>query len=83
MAKDLKQTLCDEANEYRYFAITVDSTPDLSPVDQLNFVIRYVTSDGQPGERFFGFIHIKSLKAEYLKETVLKVFNGLGLDIVL
>lgn len=83
MAKDLKQTLSDEAKEARYFAITVDSTPDLSHVDQLTFVIRYVTPDGQPVERFFGFIPIKSHKAEYLKETVLKVLNDLGLDIAL
>lgn len=30
VAKDLKQTLSDEAREARYFAIIVDSTPDLS-----------------------------------------------------
>lgn len=37
MVKDLKQTLSDEAKEARYFAITVNSTPDLSQVDQLDF----------------------------------------------
>jgi hypothetical protein len=40
MVKDLNQTLSDEAKEAQYFAITVDSTPDLSHVDQLTFVIR-------------------------------------------
>lgn len=61
----------------------MDSTPDLSQVDQLTFVIRYVTADSQPVERFFGFIPIKSHTAEYFKDTVLKVLSDLGLDITL
>ena len=40
MAKDLKQS--DKAKQARYFAITMDSTPDLSRVDQLTFTIRHI-----------------------------------------
>lgn len=40
----------------KYFSIIVDSTPDISNVDQLTFVIRYVAPDGSPNERFLTFI---------------------------
>lgn len=45
-------------------------TPDLSHVDQLTFVIRYV-KDRIPVERFLKFIPIKGHKSEYLAETIL------------
>jgi hypothetical protein len=83
MAEDLQQTLSDEVKKARYYAIIVDSTPDMSHVDQLTFVVIFVRSDGQPVELFFGFIPIKSHKAEYLKNTILEVLYKLGLGIKL
>lgn len=80
MAKKLEKSFSDEVKNAQYFSIIVDSTPDVSHVDQLTFVLRYVKSDGQIVERFFCFLPIKSHKAEFLKDTVLKKVSDLGLD---
>uniref|UniRef100_A0A0E9WJL0 DUF4371 domain-containing protein n=1 Tax=Anguilla anguilla TaxID=7936 RepID=A0A0E9WJL0_ANGAN len=36
----------------KYLSLVVDSTPDLTHIDQLTFVIRYVSQEGQVFERF-------------------------------
>jgi hypothetical protein len=33
-----------------YFSVSVDSTPDITHVDQLTFIIRYAKENGQPVE---------------------------------
>ena len=43
----------------------MDSTPDLSHVDQLTVILRYVLSEG-PVERFLTFINISSHTGEQL-----------------
>lgn len=54
----------------KHFSISVDSTPDLSYVEQLPFIIRYVKSRN-PVERFLKFVHIEGHKSECLAESVL------------
>lgn len=53
MAENVVQTIIKEA---RYFSISIDSTPDISHIDQLSFIIRYVNDQGEPVERFVCFI---------------------------
>lgn len=52
-------------------------------MDQLTFIFipRYVKADGGIVERFFDFVPIKSHKAEYTKDIILKRVSGFGLDI--
>ena len=38
------------------YSTSVDSTPDISHVHQLTFIIRYVQENGKPVERFIKFI---------------------------
>ena len=46
-----------------YFGLSVDSTPDLSHIDELSDVLRYL-KDGQRIERFLTFLELKSLNGE-------------------
>ena len=43
-----------------YWSLIIDSLPDVSHVDQLTFVIRYVLEDGSPigrfGVRFYSYV---------------------------
>lgn len=71
----LSSTICDEFIEIlvsrvtnyilgeikvaKYYSVCIDSTPDISHVDQLSMVLRYVRCDGNPVERFLGFISIE------------------------
>lgn len=62
----LSKTICDEFVEVmnekvvsvivevlkkkKYYALSVDSTPDITHSDQLTLIFRYVLSDGSPVE---------------------------------
>lgn len=70
MGKQVLKKIINEVKSAKYFSISVDSTPDLSHIDQLTFIIRYV-KDCVPVERFLKFIPIKEHKSKYLEETIL------------
>ncbi|XP_048512595.1 zinc finger MYM-type protein 1-like [Athalia rosae] len=80
MGKQVLMKIVDELKAAKYFSISVDSTPDLSHVDQLTVIVRYV-NDGIPVERFLQFLPIKEHKAEYLAETLLKFLGNYGISI--
>ncbi|XP_050064886.1 uncharacterized protein LOC126553816 [Aphis gossypii] len=42
ITKKMKNTIIQELVKSKYFSISVDSTPDISHVDQLSFMVRYV-----------------------------------------
>lgn len=63
--------ILSEIQDAKYFAISVDSTPDVSHCDQLVFCVRYV-KNGAPVERFLEFIPINQHNSEYLTDTVIK-----------
>lgn len=65
LAKKTLDVIIDEVKAARYYSVSVDSTPDLSHVDQLTVILRYVLSEG-PVERFLTFINISSHTGEQL-----------------
>jgi len=78
-----KKTLAQvihEINKAGYFSISVDSTPDMSHVDQLAVIVRYVL-DGKPIERFLTFIDIHSHTDANLAATLLRFFSENSIDI--
>lgn len=72
--------ILDEIRDARYFAISIDSTPDVSHCDQLVFCIRYVKND-KPVERFLQFIPINQHKSEYLTDTVIEFMQKNSIDL--
>ena len=56
MAKEITTKIVNEVKKAKYYSITVDSTPDVTHVDQLTFIMRYVQDDGTIVERFLKFI---------------------------
>jgi len=73
--------IVSEVKMAKYFSITVDSTPDVAHVDQLTFVLRYVSPEGHSQERFLKFLPIESHTGEALCESVLRVLEEMGIDI--
>lgn len=71
MAKKVHSVIIDEINVSGYFSLSVDSTPDLSHVDQLSIVLRYL-QDGQPVERFITFLELQNHTGEAMAQQVLK-----------
>ncbi|XP_033223026.1 zinc finger MYM-type protein 1-like [Belonocnema kinseyi] len=73
--------IVNEIIEAKYFSISVDSTPDISHIDQLTIVLRYVSSNGEVEERFLTFIPIVSHKGEEIAATILNFFKQYNIDI--
>jgi len=81
MAENLVQTIIKEVKKDRYFSISIDSTPDISHIDQLSFIIRYVNDQGEPVECFVCFIDKIGHKSQQMTETVILMFNKYDLNI--
>ena len=77
----MKATIAAEIQQAKYFSLIVDSIPDLSHIDQLTFVFRFVSEEGKTTERFIGFEPIKSYTGESLAGTVLAMLDSLNIDI--
>lgn len=46
MGEKTRQVIAEELRDANYFSVIVDSTPDLSHVDQLTFIFRFVSKQG-------------------------------------
>ena len=57
MAQKVHVLIVDEVKSSCYFSLSVDSTPDLSHINQLSVVLRYL-KDGQPIECFLTFLEM-------------------------
>ena len=56
MADKVRNSIVADIKQAGYFSISVDSTPDVSHVDQLTLIVRFVSpDDGLPVERFLQF----------------------------
>lgn len=56
LAKQILNEIINETKVSKYYSVIVDSTPDVSHVDQLSIVLRYVKPNGEPIERFVKFL---------------------------
>lgn len=82
MGSKVSNTIISEIKSSKYFSIIVDSTPDISHTDQLTFVLRYVSEDNEPVERFLTFIPIHGHSSQHLEETVTTYIQSIGLNIL-
>lgn len=80
MAKAVKDSLIDEVKRAEYFSLIVDSTPDLTHVDQLSLVVRYCLN-AKVHERFLGFVPIESHTGLYLFDTVMSLLTTNSISI--
>lgn len=81
MSQKVINTIIKEVKTSKYFSVIIDPTPDLAHIDQLSFIIRYVKTNGEPVERFIGFIENFGHKAESLANTIFKMLNKFDIDI--
>jgi len=79
MADKVRATILSELKEAKYFSVSVDSTPDLSHVDQLTVIVRYLLR-GQAVERFLTFLQLGSHKGDNLASNLLLYFQSETID---
>ncbi|XP_069945875.1 zinc finger MYM-type protein 1-like [Cherax quadricarinatus] len=71
MTKKVLNNIIAAVKTAKYFAISVDSTLDISHTDQLTFIVRFVDSSGKPVERFIKFIPLSGHDGETMMNVVL------------
>lgn len=81
MGEKVMSRIKEEIGRSMYFSVSVDSTPDISHVDQLTIIIRYVDMVAfAPVERFLTFLPISSHTGDNLAKTLLGFLHDNGID---
>ena len=81
MGEDVLSTICNDVHDAKYFSICVDSIPDVSHIDHLTIIVRYINQNGSTVERSLKFIPIHSHSGESLKENVIKTLHEMTLSL--
>ncbi|XP_020298432.1 uncharacterized protein LOC109862722, partial [Pseudomyrmex gracilis] len=81
LRKNLTKKIIEGVKLNKYYSISVDSTPDIRNIDQLVFILRYMTEDADPVERFIKFIPMSNHKASTIERTVMDTLSELDLHI--
>lgn len=82
MGKEVLSTIVEEVKSLIHYSISVDSTPDVTHVDQLTVTIRYVKSTG-PVERFLTFLPMYGHTGAQIADHLLKFLAEQGIPIEL
>lgn len=83
LAETVKSEIIAQVKAAHYYGIILDSTIDISHVDQLSFCVRYVDEDFKIHERFISFTDIKHSDSKFLFDSLKSILTNLGLDIKL
>jgi hypothetical protein len=69
MGSKVLAAFVNEIQKAKYFSISVGSTPDVTDIDQLTFILRNL-KNAVPKERFLLFIPIHGHKEDHLADVV-------------
>ena len=86
LANNVVQKIIHEVRNAKYYSIIIDSTPDVSHIEQLSFVLRYTYFDHHYRkveiiERFIGYVELGSTTGESIAHKIIENISKLGLDI--
>lgn len=80
MEEKVLDMIIREVKTAQYFSISVNSTLDVTHVDQLTMILRYVLPDGLV-ERFLQFIPIDNHSGAQIAEVILNFLSKLSIQI--
>ena len=87
LGKKVKDLILEEIKTAKYFSILLDSTPDVSHIDQMAFIVRYVKIDSnnevQVKESFLNFFPLHEKNADEITKSILNKLQQNGLDIMM
>ena len=82
MARQVKQEIIKRVQQAKYYSIILDCTRDVSRVEQMSLVLRYVdVNSGDIKEHFIGFIPVEKTTGADLADYVLSELKSLGLKL--
>ncbi|KAL4090707.1 hypothetical protein QTP88_025494 [Uroleucon formosanum] len=79
--KILKEEIVCEANAANAFSIIADESADISGVEQLTIVIRFLDKQSKIREEFLGFLPLDKLDAESVATKILSFLEDSGLNL--
>ena len=80
IADDVNKSIIQEIDNASLFAVSADTTPDLSNKDQMAIVCRFVDSNGFPKERLVNLEAVNSKTGEATADQIITALNAKGLD---
>ena len=86
LGKKVKHIILEEMKAAKYFSILLNSIPDVSHIDQMALIVRYVKVDGsevQIKESFLNFFPLHKKNANEITKSILDEFQQNGLDIMM
>ena len=84
--KKEKHLILEEIKAAKYFSILLDSTPNLSHIDQMALIVRYVkvdSSEAQIKESFLNFFPLHRKNADEIIKSILDELQQNGSDIMM
>lgn len=82
LAVEVNKKIISNVQISKYYSLIIDSTPDVSHVDQLTSILRYVDEIGLSTERFLHFFENTGHKGIAMKDAVLKFLLECGIEIL-
>ena len=84
VAKTLEKELMTQLTKAKYYALSLDCTPDISHKEQMTVILRFVQCDEEDGvtvkEAFLGYLRVDNSTGRGLLDTFMKRAKGLGLN---
>ena len=85
LANAVRDSLVNKINDSPFWSLILDSTSDITKIDQLSVIVRWVQIDGDTCkvvESFLGFIEIKDPTAKGIASTAEEFLRGLGINML-
>ena len=86
LGKKVKHLILEEIKAAKYFSILLDSTPEVSHIDQMVLIGRYVKFDSrevQIKKSFLNFFPLHRKNADKITKSILDELQQNGLDIMM
>ena len=87
LGKKVKDLILEEIKAAEYFSILLDSTPDVSHIDQMTFIVRNVKVDSnievQIKESCLNFFPLHGKNPDEITKSILSELQQNGLDIMM
>jgi hypothetical protein len=83
IGNEIQKNILMDLNKAKYFSIIIDCTRDVSRVEQMTMIVRFVSLENKPRvrEHFIGFIPVVETSGSGLTTAILQEFEKLGLKI--
>ena len=85
IGKAVEPSLVSKINKAPFWSVILDTTSDITRVNQLSVVVRWVkvtNNSVEPTECFLGFVEVNSPDAQGLVDTTKRFSKELGIDIL-